>query len=330
MAERAMLVVRQAVERALDDVEPGQRVLVACSGGADSLALAAATTWVGARRSVTVGAAVIDHGLQAGSAAVAQHAAQACRELGIEEVFIRAVEVGSEGGIEMAARTARYAAVDDIAHEWGAVAVLLGHTREDQAETVLLGLARGSGARSLAGMAARDGLLRRPLLAVARATVHEAAAEAGEPWSDPHNADPRFARVRARALLGELTRELGPGVVAGLARSAELLRDDADALDALADAQFAVLVERSAQCWSAPADALLDLPRAIRTRLIRRMCITAGCAATDLSLDHVATVERLITAWHGQGQTRLPSGVIAERAYGRLSISSTTGSDSAS
>lgn len=332
MAGQAMLTVRHAVAHALDDVEPGERVLVACSGGPDSIALASATAWVCARSGVLAGAVIVDHQLQDDSAAIAERAAHLCREVGLDPVVIRAVSVGADGGLEMAARTARYTALDNIAHDLGAVAILLGHTREDQAETVLLGLARGSGARSLSGMASRDGLLRRPLLTVPRATVHEAATEVGVVWLDPHNADPRFARVRVRHLLDQLGEALGPGVVPGLARSAELLRDDADALDDWADAQFAALVTRASGDVSADVDALEALPRAIRTRLIRRMCITAGSPGADLTMDHVATVERLISAWHGQGASNLPGGVVAARAYGRLSISAAeqTGSDRAS
>ena len=332
MAGRATLDVRHAVARSLIDIEPGQLVLVACSGGADSLALAAAAMWVGRREGLRVGSVTIDHGLQDDSAAHAQRVAAACAALGLSPALARTVEVVGEGGLEMAARRARYIALDDAAHELGAVAVLLGHTREDQAETVLLALARGSGARSLSGMRRRDGLFRRPLLALPRDTVREAAQEAGDPWDDPHNSDPRFTRVRAREMLAEIERAIGPGVVAGLARSAELLRADADALDAIADERFAELVSTDARSTAASAAALADLVPAVRTRVIRRMCLHAGAPATDLDMAHVVAVERLVTEWSGQGPANLPGGVVAARAYGRLSIASTNraGSGSAS
>ena len=324
MAGAAMLAVRQAVERALADVEPGQRVLVACSGGPDSLALSAATAWVCARAQLTAGAVIVDHGLQQDSAAVTERAAAQCRALGLDPVVVRRVEVTADGGPEMAARIARYAALDDAAHEIGAVAILLGHTMDDQAETVLLGLARGSGARSLSGMAARDGLLRRPLLALSRASVHEATAEiapeVGEPWIDPHNADPRYARVRARAMLEALTEALGPGIVPNLARTAALLRDDAEVIDGLVDMQVRMLVTADADGLHAQIQDLEEMQRALRTRLIRRMCISAGSPGDDLTMEHVLAVDRLVTDWHGQGATHLPGGVRAERGYGRLTV----------
>lgn len=324
MAGTAMLAVRQAVAHALADVEPGQRVLVACSGGPDSLALAAATAWVCSRAQVLAGAVIVDHGLQQESAAVAERAAAQCRALGLDPVLVRRVEVNADGGPEMAARIARYAALDDAGHESGAVAVLLGHTMDDQAETVLLGLARGSGARSLSGMATQDGLLRRPLLALSRASVHEAAAEivpeVGEPWLDPHNADPRYARVRARAMLEALTEALGAGIVPNLARTADLLRDDAEVIDGLVDMQVRMLVTADADGLHAPIEDLEEMQRALRTRLIRRMCITAGSTGDDLTMAHVLAVDRLVTDWHGQGATHLPGGVRAERGYGRLTV----------
>lgn len=333
MAGPAMLAVRHAVERALADIEPGQRVLVACSGGPDSLALAAAAAWVCARAQVHAGAVIVDHGLQEGSAEIAQRAAGQCRVLGLEPVVVRRVEVGGDGGPEMAARIARYTALDDAALELGAVAILLGHTLDDQAETVLLGLARGSGARSLSGMAERDGPLRRPLLGLPRATVHAAAAELGadigEPWLDPHNADPRYARVRARAMLDALTEALGPGIVPNLARTASLLRDDAEVIDGLVDMQVRMLVTADADGLHAEIQDLEEMQRALRTRLIRRMCISAGSPGEDLTMEHVLAVDRLVTDWHGQGATHLPGGVRAERGYGRLTVRPRDGANTA-
>ncbi len=322
MSSAATVEVRRAVEAALADVEPGDLVLVACSGGPDSLALAAATAWCAERSAVRAGSVTIDHALQADSAAVAERAAKQCRDLGLDPVVVCRVDVADAGGPEMAARIARYTALDDVAHDLGAVAVLLGHTRDDQAETVLLRLARGSGARTLSGMAERDGLWRRPLLGLGRGTVAEAADEAGSPWRDPHNDDPRYARVRVRRLLGDLEDALGSGVVAGLARSADLLRDDADALDAWADAVSTVLVSDDDGGVSVGAEVLEGLPRAVRTRIIRRMCLSAGSPADDLTMAHVQTVERLISDWRGQGDINLPGGVTASRAYGRLSVTS--------
>ena len=313
--------MRDAVRRALVDVEPGELVLVACSGGADSLALAAATAFVAPRVGWRAGGVVIDHRLQPDSGEVAGWAADVCRRLGLAPVAVRAVSVGSEGGPESAARDARYEGLLCEAQGSGAVAVLLGHTLEDQAETVLLRLARGSGARSLAAMAPRSGLWRRPLLELSRAVVHASAREAllsvGEtPWIDPHNADARFARVRVRESMDTLARALGPGIVGGLARSATLLRDDADALDEWAEREC----DRWASDGRIEVNALAALPRAVRTRVLRRMCIEAGSPAGDLSHDHVVAVERMASEWRGQGPTCLPGGITVSRAGGWVSV----------
>ena len=162
------------------------------------------------------------------------------------------VEVGAAGGPEAAARDARYArAARRRARRSARAAILLGHTLDDQAETVLLGLARGSGAASLQGMAAAsdlDGIaLLRPLLDVRRTTTRAAcAAEGLEPWDDPHNGDPRFARVRVReTVLPVLEAELGPGIAEALARTAAQLREDAEAFDEMIDETIEDIVEHA-------------------------------------------------------------------------------------
>jgi len=190
----AVAAVRVAVRRALEDVAPGATVLVACSGGADSLALAAGLAWQARAReggAWRAGAVVVDHGLQAGSGDVARAAADACRALGLDPVRVVRVAVGTDGGPEAAARAARYAALEAVADEEDAAAVLLGHTLDDQAETVLLALARGSGERALAGMRPVRGRLRRPLLGLRRADTEAAcAAQRLVPWHDPTNGRP--------------------------------------------------------------------------------------------------------------------------------------------
>lgn len=309
------MALRKALHASLEGIAEGETVIVACSGGPDSLALAATVAWAAPRHHLNVVAIVIDHGLQQGSAEVAERAAAQCTVLGIAARVVR-VEVGTDGGPEMAARTARYAALEQVARELGAVAILLGHTRDDQAESVLLGLAQGSGARSIAGMRPVLGLLRRPFLTVDRATVHAAAAELvdGAPWSDPHNADERFARVRVRRAMATLEEAIGPGIADALARTADLLRDDADALDAMAE---------EVHVWpdgSVEVDVLERLPRALRSRVLRRLALAAGAESRALSLDHVLAMERLVTAWRGQGAVHLPSGVVAEREHGRIHV----------
>ena len=313
-AAKAMRVVRRAVEDGLADLTPDARVLVAVSGGADSLALAQAVALTGR----PAAAGVIDHGLQPDSGAVAARAAGECARLGLDPVIVECVDASAQGsGPEAAARDARRMALEGIADRLDAVAILLAHTRDDQAETVLLRLARGSGARSLAAMAPVTGRWRRPLLDVPRAVVRASAAGL-DTWEDPHNVDPAYARARVRhAALPALIDALGPDVVAGLSRSARLLGDDADALDALA--------RESARAVSAPdgsldAVGLADLPRALRTRILRAAAISAGCPAGALTSAHVDRLEVLVSDWHGQGGVDLPGGLIGERAYGRLAL----------
>jgi len=321
--------LRSAVLDCLSDLAAGDQVLVACSGGPDSLALAAATAQVARERKLIGVAVIIDHGLQAGSDQVAAQAASTCRLLGLDRAEVITVSVTAEGGPEAAARTARYAALRAYAAQNGSRVVLLAHTMDDQAETVLLRLARGSGARSLAAMASQQSIYRRPFLDLPRAVVHEGCRQALaplklEPWRDPHNDDSRFARVRVRAVLADLVEALGPGVIPGLARSAALLRDDADALDEQASAWIAgngtpTQADRP-QDSALSIEGLLAIPRALRTRIIRASCLSAGCPATDLDRAHIEEVERLVTHWHGQGEIALPGRVRAWRDYGRLRI----------
>ncbi|GDX31105.1 tRNA(Ile)-lysidine synthase [Actinomycetes bacterium] len=328
-AGEATVLIRNAVTRALGECEPGDRVLVACSGGPDSLALAAATGWAAQRLGLLAGAVIVDHQLQEGSAQIAAWAARVCERFGLSPASVVAVRVDGSGGLEAAARAARYAALTESAERLGSTVVLLGHTQDDQAETVLLRLTRGSGARSLAAMAEVNGLWHRPLLEIPRALVHESATqvltELGEQaWQDPHNLDPHFARVRVRQILDSLGVGLGPGVVVGLARSASLLRDDADALDELTDALFADAVTIDNGAVSVAVDDLDGIPRAIRTRLVRAMCLAAGVVPGDLNRDHVLAVDRLVAKWTGQGPAFLPGGVQAHRACDRLTISRVT------
>lgn len=287
--------VRLAVRRAIADLPPAAPVTAAVSGGSDSLALAAALAFVRPGSA----AVVVDHQLQDGSAAVAGRAAEQCAGLGLSARVVTVVVEGRGEGPAREARLAALAATD--------ATVLLGHTLDDQAETVLLGLARGSGSRSLAGMAAVRGPFRRPLLALPRALVRQACDQAGlTPWEDPHNSDPAYARVRVRtAALPALEAALGPGVALALARSAAALREDADALDALADVAATDDVA-----------ALLALPAAVRSRVLKRFA-DAVCGQPVTSA-HVSALRALVEQWAGQGPVALPGGVCVERAGPRL------------
>ncbi len=330
----AVAEVRTAVRTCLSDLAAGDLVIVACSGGADSLALAAATAFVAPRLGLRAGGVTVDHGLQPGSGERAADVAALLSKLGLDPVRSAAVTVApaaSAAGPEAAARTARYGALAEAATEYGAAAVLLGHTLDDQAETVLLGLARGSGGRSLAGMAARRGPYRRPLLGVRRATTSAACAELGlQPWQDPHNRDSRFARARVRhQALPALEAALGPGVAEALARTASQLRADAECLDDLAFAESAKL----RGCCSDPAglDAgwLRELPAAIRTRVLRDAAIMAGCPPGALTAGHVDRVDALVTGWRGQRWVDLPGGVRARRQAGKVWFTGSAPSPSA-
>ena len=328
----AVAEVRNAVRACLSDLSAGDLVLVACSGGADSLALAAAAAFVAPRLGLRAGGVTVDHGLQPGSAGRAESVAALLAKLGLDPVRSAAVTVAPSGagaGPEAAARAARYGVLDAIAGEYGAAAVLLGHTLDDQAETVLLGLARGSGGRSLAGMPARRGQYRRPLLAVRRAATGAACAELGlEPWHDPHNRDFRFARARVRhQALPALEAALGPGVAEALARTAGLLRADAECLDDLAFAESGQLRDHGSDPAGLDGRWLRALPAAIRTRVLRDAAIMAGCPNGALTAGHVDRIDALITGWRGQRWVDLPGGVRARRQAGKVWFtSSATGS----
>ncbi|MFA6298617.1 MAG: tRNA lysidine(34) synthetase TilS [Nocardioides sp.] len=305
--------VRLAVRRrGVMDVGHGT-VLVACSGGADSLALLAAAvfeTRAGPGRVVGV---TVDHGLQDGSA---EHTARVVAQmvgLGADETASARVQVEASGqGPEAAAREARYTVLQEMAGHFGAEAVLLGHTLDDQAETVLLGLTRGSGGRSVAGMRPTFDGFRRPLLGIRRSQTEAACrAEGIDFWTDPHNDDPRFTRSRVRhTVLPLLERELGPGVAETLARTAEQLRPDMEALDRLAEAALATYLADG----GFDVRAIEELEQAVRTRMLRLAAVHAGCPPGELFAVHVDALERQV--WNRDQlpkEIQLPGHVTAYR-----------------
>jgi tRNA(Ile)-lysidine synthase len=332
--------VRRAVATHLRKRSPGDLVLVAVSGGADSLTLAAVTAAVAPMFAVRVGAVIVDHQLFPGSGAVAEEAAQRCTALGLDPVQVIQVDVDVRNGqgIEGAARTARYTALRSVAQMVDAAEVLLGHTLDDQAETVLMGLARGAGARSLAGMSMSDGLWGRPLLSVSRAVVRgalEAMLPAVDAWQDPANEDPRFLRSRVRhELMPVLDDVLGAGAIEALARTADHLRADNVALEVWAQIVWdscAVIdgvtadiageltggVKRDVVVAVGP---LAPLPEAVRRRVLRRALLAAGVPGGSLTAEHIQAVDLLVADWRGRGPAALPGKLTATRTKDALRI----------
>jgi tRNA(Ile)-lysidine synthase len=319
MAEATPLYqIRLAIRAELSDLSAGDTVLVAVSGGADSSALAAGLLAEAKEKAIRLIAVIIDHALQPNSADVAVNTKAELAKAGYTNIEIKRIKVEITDGMEASARRARYAALNEIAERTNAVAIFLGHTRDDQAETVLLGLARGSGTRSLSGMAERIDKYRRPLLSITRSQTEAACKEVGiKYWNDPHNQSMEYVRVRVREkVLPLMESEIGPGIADALTRSAKILRDDADALD-----QWAEEVLDEIDPIEIDIETLASLPRAIRSRVIRKAIYLAGAPSGSLSAEHLEPVEALVTAWKGQGPVSLPGGVTVARISGRLSLS---------
>ncbi len=310
----AALDMRRAVRDWLARFAPEAVVAVGLSGGADSLALTAAAV----AEAEAVDALIVDHNLQPGSDRVAAAAAEAALALGCRSARVLSVEVSGAGGLEAAARRARYAALDDARD---GLPVLLGHTLDDQAETVLLGLARGSGPRSIQGMAAFAEPWGRPLLGVRRTVTRALCTELGlSPHEDPHNSAPEFTRVRLRTEALPLLEEiLGGGVAAALARTAEQLRADNAVLDELADKLLSAADDGS----GLSIETLATAPAALRRRAIRAWLFAGGAKA--LTDKHLRAVDALVTDWRGQGGVAVGGGkpgtrLVAAREHGRLTL----------
>ncbi|MCA4135205.1 tRNA lysidine(34) synthetase TilS [Arthrobacter sp. M4] len=307
------------LQDALASVGYPQRILVACSGGPDSLALAAVAAYFARRghvdgHPIAVAAAVVDHQLQAGSAAVAERTAGILGDLGLSPVVVRAVDVASTGfGPEAAARDARHAALDRLADELDCSFILLGHTLDDQAEQVLLGLARGSGTRSLSGMRPLRGRLLRPFLGLRRSeTLEICTVEGLEPWHDPSNADTSLARSRTRVeVMPILEEKLGPGVAESLARTASILQQDADFLDELAEARYGELAVKSDDGVWLPEDDVREMPPALRFRVIAKAAAAVG--GQQPSHGRLQAAEALLRRRGSAGPVQLPGGVSVYR-----------------
>ncbi|WP_062213425.1 tRNA lysidine(34) synthetase TilS [Demequina oxidasica] len=322
----SVAATRVAVREALHGYDIGTRIWVACSGGPDSLALAAATAYVSRKEGYFSGAIIVDHGIQPDSAEVAQRAAMQVKKAGIHQVFVERVVVGRDGGLEAAARTARYTAIEERVSAEGGVDphILTGHTMDDQAETVLLALARGSGARALSGIPARRGRIIRPFLSIRRKDTVTACQTLGlDPWMDPTNetdGGPKRSALRGK-VMPALVDVLGPGVVSGLARSAAMLQADADELERQARATLRKSAAASSSDDDWRCDNLAALPDAIRSRMLKMLAESKG--AGPLTAAHVRMLDKLVMQYKGQGAVALPGGYEARREYGRLIISGT-------
>ncbi|MEN9736586.1 MAG: hypothetical protein RL129_1297 [Actinomycetota bacterium] len=311
---QALLTLRLALRPYLaNGVGP---VLIGVSGGADSMALAAAVFAEKTNRKVIP--VVVDHGLQNDSDLIAKQVSDRLKQIGYSEIFSAKANVVLTDGLEASARRARYKVFEQAIETYGAELFLLAHSKNDQAESVLLGLARGSGTRSLSGMRTQNGIYVRPFLEIDRKTIEAACAQAGlEIWSDPHNENLEFKRVKIRReLLPQLEKELDPGIIGALARSARILGEDADALD-----EWAAMVITEIGTNDLDVEKLKELPKAVRSRVLRNAIYAAGAPSGSISADHLHPVEALITAWEGQGECSLPGGVKVSRISGRISLS---------
>jgi len=299
-------LIRLAVRNCLtSNTKPGQKLLIAVSGGADSLALAAACEFEAKKLGLKIAAAVIDHSLQNNSDKVAAQTAKTLAALGFEEVVVKKIAVGKAGGPEAAARTARYTALETLRQKTKSHFIVLGHTSSDQAETVLLGLVRGSGSKSLSGMSAKTGLLLRPLLGIERSTTEAFCKDSGiKYWSDPQNKDEKFLRVMIRKhVLPFLEKQLGGSVAASLVRTSDQLREDNTYLEAQADKSFKKYAKVSGSGIGFDAKALEKLPAAILNRVIKKALDSFG---SESSRTHVLAVSDLVLSWHGQKPLALP------------------------
>ena len=299
-------LIRLAVRNCLtSNTKPRQKLLIAVSGGADSLALAAACEFEAKKLGVKIAAAVIDHSLQNNSDKVAAQTAKTLAALGFEEVVVKKIAVGKAGGPEAAARTARYTALETLRQKTKSHFIVLGHTSSDQAETVLLGLVRGSGSKSLSGMSEKTGFLLRPLLGIERATTEAFCKDSGiKYWSDPQNKDEKFLRVMIRKhVLPFLEKQLGGSVAASLVRTSVQLREDNTYLESQADKSFKKYAKVSGSGIGFDAKALEKLPAAILNRVIKKALDSFG---SESSRTHVLAVSDLVLSWHGQKPLALP------------------------
>jgi tRNA(Ile)-lysidine synthase len=314
--------IRHAVREVLAaSTKPGQKLLIAVSGGADSMALASAALFESEKLKLKIATVTIDHGLQKASAKVTEQTLEKLHQIGIFEAWSKKVKVGTKGGPEAAARDARYAALESIRIESKSDFILLGHTANDQAETVLLGLTRGSGSKSLSGMSARSQRLIRPLLSIDRKTTEQFCKdEKISPWQDPQNNDLKFLRVRIRkVVLPFLEKQLGNGIFSNLIRSSSQLQEDDQYLSGVSEKAFKKIAKTSSRTLTLDQPRLLKLSPAIRNRVIKS---AIDYFEVDSSRVHVLAVADLVLNWHGQKPLALP-GVRVERKGKTITLKAT-------
>jgi len=311
--------MQNAVQNLLKDFEAGDSLLVGCSGGADSLALAWTALVVGKRLELKIGVIIVDHQLIPESSSVALNAKKQCEELGIQEVIIKRVNVEqTHEGLEAAARIARYEAFENVLHETNAQAILLAHTQDDQAETVLMRLTRGSGAKSLSGMAQVSGKYLRPFLHLRKKLVHDSLDLISlKAWQDPANTDNQFLRVKVRhELMPKIVEVLGESAISSLDKTSQLLRLDNQALEDLAQQFFGS--QKDVKTKGLEISELEKLSEAIRTRVLRICAIASGVHPGPFSFEHIEAIDALVKNWHGQGNVDLPGFIQATRVNGSL------------
>ncbi len=310
----AIADARRAVRECfqLPNLKGSKRVLLAVSGGPDSMALALAAGFELPKIGIELSAAIVNHNLQEASGEIAAQTAERLRGIGIHSVVLEIEVPPGSDGPEAAAREARYCALERHRQEVDADFILLGHNLNDQAETVFLGLTRGSGLRSIAGMATVDEKLVRPFLALEKSLLATACSDSRiEYWEDPHNQDDVYTRVRIRKLMHTIESELGSGITQGLVRTAQIASEVDEYLSL--EAQELISSATTAEGYS-----VLELGAAhpaLRNKALRLVCDAHG--ARSVSSAQVKAIAELITNWHGQKPLSL-SGITVERVRDQI------------
>jgi len=318
------ILLQNAVSNLLKDFEPADLILVGCSGGADSIALVWSASVVCKRLNLNLGVVIVDHQLIAESNQVAENTKKQCAEFGINQIIVKKIKVVLENeGLEAAARKARYKAFEEVIKETNAKALMLAHTQDDQAETMLMRLTRGSGAKSLSAMSEVSGKYLRPFLHVRKFEIKDALEKEDiKYWNDPANSNSDFLRVKVRnELIPKLIEVLGDSVVEALDRTSMLLKNDNDILDQIALNHY----QENRQLL---ISKLEDLPSAIRTRVIKLAALDAGVNPGPFSFEHIEAIDALVTNWHGQSHIDLPGFVQASRVNETIRFNSSRKSSS--